>query len=358
MRPPRSVLPPGPGFRPAGFSLVEILSATAILSVMFTIMFGILQQTSAGWQAANRRVESAQAARLGLEQIAYDLENCVVVIATNVRIPGVQNPTNYAFGFVHSNGPTSNSVTPWLEPRGNGLSLSEPNDILFLVVPQGGSVNASSDPSNLPRANEGGGSVPDLWEVGYIPVFVHSTTNYKTMKPGRYTLLRHFPLATNSSGRSIFLPNADFMTNPTGWERTPDNVSVQTRAPFIDNCVKFDVRFLYQPTNVPNAELTNVATWGRPSTNAAGGWEGLPAQAAPGLPVAAEITLCVLDDRTAERLNRLTMLGQRPAILPRTLLEGMPTNWIGPANLLPVLRSGVVTFQRRVYFRNAVRTNL
>ena len=209
-----------------------------------------------------------------------------------------------------------------------------------------------------PGPNDGGGSVPDLWEVGYIPVFVHSATNYKTMKPGRYTLLRHFPLAENSSRRSILLPNADFMTNAAGWERTPDNVSVQTRAPFIDNCVKFDVRFLYRPTNVPNAELTNVASWGRPSTNTSSGWEGLPAQAAPGLPLGAEITLGILDDRTAERVHRLTMQGQRPTILPRTLIEGMPTNWVGPANLLPVLRSGVVTFQRRVYFRNAVRTNL
>ena len=57
------------------FTLVEILVATAILSILMAIMFGILQQTSAGWQAANRRVEASQVARLAMDQIASDLEN-------------------------------------------------------------------------------------------------------------------------------------------------------------------------------------------------------------------------------------------------------------------------------------------
>ena len=95
------------------FTLTEILTATAVLSVLFTIMFGILQQTSKGWQAANRRVEASQAVRLALDQICQDLENCVVVNRTNLLLPTTTNTpseggttsafssTNYAFGFVH-----------------------------------------------------------------------------------------------------------------------------------------------------------------------------------------------------------------------------------------------------------------
>lgn len=313
------------GFTPA-FSLTEILTATAILSIMFTIMFGILQQTSRGWQAANRKVEAAQVARMALEQIASDLESCVAVATNNVPLPN-GSFTNYAFGFVHSDNAAS------LPDMDNAtFPLSPPNDLMFVVTPYAGSLRAGTE---------------DLAEVGYIPVRVAQTTN--GMKKGRYVLLRHFPTSPNLQTVSLL---TDFLTAPASWETTPAGVNATNRLPFVDNCLRFDVRFFYSPANNPSQVLTSL-TWGRPQTDGTWGPAGVhPADAPAGLPRAAEVTLCVVDDRTAERLARLapdglsaTDLGKLGNI-PDTLEE------VSREDVKATLREGMTTFRRRIAFKN------
>ena len=319
-------------FWPGSFSLVEILAATGILSVMMTIMFGILQQTSAGWQAANRRVEASQVARLALDQIAADLENAVVVIQTNVRTPSSQQRTNYAYGFVHANAPRADALPA------TGTRISQPNDYIFVVTPY--------TPSLLLGAG-------DLCEAGYIPFLNNSRTNVLSMRPGRYYLLRHCPLSPqNVSGAGTFTttlgfqPTNDFLTNSSKWETTPDRISQTSCFPIVDNCLKFDVEFFYLDTA---GKMTSSPTWGRPSTNTVGGWDGLPQGARPGLPTGAVITLCVVDDRTAERIWRL----RGTNALRSTEIDGLPTNWnaVG-TDLRGSLQASVLTLQRRIYFKN------
>lgn len=288
------------------FTLVELLAATGVLSILFTIMFGILQQTSAGWQAANRRVEASQVARLALDQIASDLENCVAVASTNFLPSGT---TNYAFGFAHSNGPSG------AFPSATGISYAPPNDSIAVVTPF------------FPSRTSG---QSDLYEVGYSAIFVDRADGYSTMRGRRHYLLR-FTTLSNQAGRIIFAN--DFLSNSNGWETTPPGVSTVLRLPFVDNCLKFDVQF------IDNTGATN-ATWPRAG---AVGWTGLPR--------AAEITLCVVDDRAAERLNRLN----GSAALSPAVIAALPTNWSAvPANLRPTLQSSVMTFTRRVHFKNPV----
>ena len=323
-------------FRPAAgpsFTLVEILAATGILSVMFTIMFGILQQTSAGWQAANRRVEASQVARLALDQIASDLENCLVITQANVSVPGRPTPTNYAAGFVHADAPGMNAL-----PGMGGVNISRPNDYIFVVTPY------------LPSLQLGGG---DLAEAGYIPAFNSARTNVGSMRPGRYYLLRHFPLnpSTTSSGGSFtstlnFVPNNDFARNPTAWETTPAGTSQTNYLPFVDNCLKFDIQFFY--TN-PSGGRIFTKTWGRPTlsgTNVT--WPGNPA-GVNGLPVGAIITLCVVDERTGERIWKVR--GINALDLPEK--EGIPTNWMAVReDLRSTLQASVLTLQREILFKN------
>ena len=300
-----------PGSTPA-FSLTEILTASAILAVMFAIMFGILQQTSKGWQAANRKVEASQVARMALEQIARDLEFCMAVATNNVPVPSGAT-VNYAFGFVHGDEATS---LPGMDLA--TFPLSSPNDLLFLVTPYAASLRSAS---------------ADLAEVGYIPVRVTQTTN--GMKRGRYYLLRHFPVSTdtndptNSFAGQLIL-NTDFLANPTGWETTPAAVNATNRLPFVDNCLRFDVKF------IDGTGATN-ATWPRPGDP---NWTGLPR--------AAEITLCVVDDRTAERLARIAPEGLGAE------LGNLPDNVDAMAQeeVKATLREGVTTLRRRVSFRN------
>lgn len=315
---------------PGSFTLVEVLAATAVLTVLFSIMFSILQQTSKGWQAANRRVEASQAARLALEQIASDLENCVVFIQTNVPIPNRTNTTNFAYGFVHTNEASSVGFLP-----SEGVTFASPNDYIFVVTPFRSSLRFGS---------------PDLAETGYAPVFVTRSSagaGYSTVREGRYVLLRSFCL-TNSNT----FPITDFLTNSLAWETTPrlaNQNNTNNFWPFVDNCVRFDIRFLYLQGGV----VRTNATWGRPTTN---GWVGSP-QNVQGLPLAADITLSLVDERTAERIFRLAPSGLSAAQLGRIpdSMDTMP-NPNGEA-LAATLREGVTTLRRRVHFKNAGMVN-
>lgn len=312
---------------PGGFTLTEILAATGILSILFTIMFGILQQTSQGWQAANRRVEASQVARLAMDQIASDLENCVAVAQANVLLPGRGTPTNYAYGFVHSNAPGMNQS--WLP---SSINISQPNDFIFVVT------------AYPPSLNLGAG---DLCEVGYIPIFVASQTGYSTMRAGRYVLLRHLPL-TNAGTATVTnaQPVNDFLANSSGWEGTPSGVDTVNRLPFVDNCIKFDIKFVY--TNASGQILTSD-TWGRPTRSGnTVTWQGNPAGAS-GLPMAADIQMCIVDERTAERIWRIR--GMTALDTPEK--AGIPTNWsaVRP-DLRNTLQESVLTLERRVYFKN------
>lgn len=290
-------------------------------------MFGILQQTSRAWQAANRRVEASQVARLAMDQIASDLENCVAVAQGGVALPGRATPTNYAYGFVHSNQPSINQT--WLP---TSIIISSPSDFIFVVTSYSSSLNLGTG---------------DLCEVGYIPIFVASQTGYSTMRAGRYVLLRHLPL-TNVGTTSVTnaQPVNDFLANSSGWEGTPSGVTTTHRLPFVDNCIKFDVKFLY--TNAAGQVLT-TETWGRPTisgTNVT--WPGSPA-GITGLPMAADIQMCVVDERTAERIWRIR--GMTGLDLPEK--QGIPTNWgaVRP-DLRSTLQESVLTLERRVYFKN------
>lgn len=313
-------------FRPA-FTLTEILAATAILSVMFTIMFGILQQTSKGWQAANRRVEASQAARLALEQIAADLENCVAFIATNMPVEPA-NPRNrsYAFGFVHLNA-CAGSGDSWYSSE---TPPSLPNDAIFIAAPRPASVNSSGS---------------DLTTVGYAPLFVARAGGFANTPEGRYVLCRSFPVSNG-------IPIQSF-TNSSTWEtftpvREGGASTLPNFFPIVDHCVRFEIRFVYYDTS--GSLRTNATTWGRPDTNSPTGWSGLPSGARPGLPLAADITLAVLDDRTAERLYRI----QGRTVLPAGTIELIPTNLaaISQTNVQRTLQEGLTWFHRRVYFKN------
>jgi type II secretory pathway pseudopilin PulG len=348
------------------FTLVEILAATAILSIMFTIMFGILQQTSNGWQAANRRVEASQAARLALEQIAYDLENCVVVRRVGQPVPGLagqtgnQALTNLAYGFAFWNTPPARP-TDILGRNWVAQDISQPNDMIFVVTPRRNS---------LPNAGE------DLQETGYVPVWVtrtaQGTPGYGNVRIGRYALLRHFPttnLVQTTGGQRItnLVPMNDFTTNALRWEETPgiEDPNSKNFIPIVDNCVGFDIKFSY--TNNTGERFTGISSWGRPNLTADAPvgerWhnnnnnQNNPPRI-DGLPQSATITMCVLDERTAERIYRLQTNGLSVAQISNLVaavtnpasFESIPDN---PPGIRATLRQGMIGFQREVFFKNS-----
>ena len=170
------------------------------------------------------------------------------------------------------------------------------------------------------------------------------------MRGGRYVLLRHMPLQFSAGNTTVTnaQPVNDFITQ-ANWHETPTGVSTTNRVPFVDNCLKFNVQFFY--TNSGGVLVTN-ATWGKPTvTGANASWVGNPA-GIQGLPLGAVITMCVVDERSAERLNRLSSGNA----LSAAVISSIPTNWSAvPANLRSTLQTSVLTLERRIYFKN--RTN-
>lgn len=348
------------------FTLVEILTATAILSILFTIMFGILQQVSTGWQAANRRVEASQAARLALEQIAYDLENCVVVRRVGQPVPGLagetgaQALTNLAYGFAFYNSPP---IRPrnLLGQEWVAQDISQPNDMIFVVTPTRQSLRGAGE---------------DLVETGYVPVWVTRTSQgqpgYGNVRIGRYALMQHRPILDlvqqTPAGRvTNLVPLSDFTTDSQGWETTPGisyTPPIENFYPIVDNCVGFDIKFSY--TNA-GQRFTNISTWGRPNLNpnapAGQRWHNNPSgnnnpPNVDGLPHSATITMCVVDERTAERIYRLRTDGLTVAMISNLVaavtnpasFENIPDT---PAGIRATLRQGMVGFQREVFFKNS-----
>ncbi len=297
-------------FGSGGFTLTEILAATAILSVMFTIMFSILQQTSKGWQAANRRVEASQVARLTMEQITTDLQNAFVFARANVPLPNSPS-SSYAFGFFHTN-ISSTSVDWW---GGNSPRISSvPNtDAVFVVSVYPPSVNRES---------------PDLCEAGYILVYTTDPQGLINMRGSRYFLLRHLPL--RSLGGGAYRPTNDFFNNPT-WYATPTGVGSSDRNPILENCLHFDLKFISATNATPVVQWTNNSS----------------------LPMAADITLAVVDEKTAERIFRL----KGAAGLSATELAAIPNNLGGLSDegLRRTLQEGLTVLRRRVFFKNAIR---
>ena len=60
-----------------GFTLVELLVATAILAMMVGLMFSMLSGSMLAFESGNKRIEAAQIARVGLNIIANDLRRAI-----------------------------------------------------------------------------------------------------------------------------------------------------------------------------------------------------------------------------------------------------------------------------------------
>ena len=58
---------------PAGFTLVELMAATAVLASVLLLMLGMQDQMSRAWSNANRRTETGREARAALRMMATDL---------------------------------------------------------------------------------------------------------------------------------------------------------------------------------------------------------------------------------------------------------------------------------------------
>lgn len=73
--------------RRQGFTLLEILAAATILSILMLILFSFFEQTTRAWQGSEKKIDAYREARAALYFLARDLQSMVV----DDRLPLVWN---------------------------------------------------------------------------------------------------------------------------------------------------------------------------------------------------------------------------------------------------------------------------
>jgi len=116
----------------SSFTLIELMAATTVLSVILLMMIGMQDQMSKAWSNANRRTDATREARAACRLMARDFSYFLIrptnVLRNMMRAPDV---TNSMVPFYYYSG--TGSITPTLSmPTG----VAPGSSYLFGVVPR------------------------------------------------------------------------------------------------------------------------------------------------------------------------------------------------------------------------------
>jgi len=76
-----------------GFTILELLVATAVLALILVVMFSLITQTGSVWRSSSARIEAFQSARRGFETLTRSLEQATLNTYWDYDDPN--NPTVY-----------------------------------------------------------------------------------------------------------------------------------------------------------------------------------------------------------------------------------------------------------------------
>jgi prepilin-type N-terminal cleavage/methylation domain-containing protein len=235
----------------SGFSLLEMLVAMAVLSIMMVFLFGLTAQTIQGWERGSKQVEAAHAARVGLDYIARELQYAV----SGPRIIAASATT------------TNTNVVPFFSAT-SAQSIPVGNKQSWRIAPDSGFVFAvaplTSDSSRLA-------------EVGFFSAHITNPAGYVEMPSDRFYLMMH-RVRDVGANVGFYYKNVD--PAPTNWITNSDFY------PLIPNCYSLQLRYF---SNAP-AGLVEVPNWADTSK----------------LPAGILATVKVMDNKTAARVRQLS----------------------------------------------------
>jgi prepilin-type N-terminal cleavage/methylation domain-containing protein len=253
--PPRefSLCPPLSAHRSRlAFTLLEVLVATAILAMMLAFLFNLVGSSAKLWEVGNKKMEAAQAARVGLNIMARDLKNAFA-----------GNMTTYT-----SNGTAINNIAPFMA-FGNNTTTT--------MGLGGGAISANGSQQIAGVTLTNNSSIP-YNEFGYMAVFIDDADGIDPMIGDRYYLVKKADGVTTTGGDFYIRGNAT-----AAWHS-----SASEFYPIIDHCIRLKLGYYGNSTS-------STGTPGWTTT-----WSPVDR-----LPLGVLVTISVIDSKTAVKINAI-----------------------------------------------------
>lgn len=151
----------------AGFTLLELLVATTILSLMLLFLFSVFDQSTKAWQAGERKIDAFREARAALFMIRRDLRGVMVGEDT----PMVYNRLGVDIGFSGALAPETSA-----------------SNLFFLT--------------RLPLNAQGSGHASEVCAAGYYVAWMRSAVGSDEAANFSYNLIRYF-VPSGTPGNSV-----------------------------------------------------------------------------------------------------------------------------------------------------------
>jgi len=171
---PSSLNPLTPRYCVAAFTLIELMAATTVLSIILLMMVGMQDQMSKAWSNSNRRTDATREARAACRLMAQDLSGLV---------------------FRRTNNDTADSIPPALLKKGVPFLYSSngAGGPITIPTPQ----SSASYFFGISSRQASGANPGDLAIVGYY-IASATTTNVNGFTNTTYNLYRHYVPASNA----------------------------------------------------------------------------------------------------------------------------------------------------------------
>ena len=311
--------PAGKHTQSGGFTLVEVLVASAILVAMLGFLLVVMDQTARIWSGTSAKVEQFREARTGFERVTTRLSQATLNTYWdydyNTASPPV--PTRYArrseLRFIAGSGATL---------LGNSGSAARVTHAIFFNAPLG--ITGSTNYEGLANALNTFGYFTELADdTGQRPPFITTAMiplrwRFRLMEFSQPT--EKFNLYQFTSGTPT-APNLASTYTGTDWFKTDVNSSAVLKRVITENVIALIItprlakadEALQSPSNATHSPL--APNYGYDSTGTNANPQLNPKNQ---LPPVVQLTMVAIDDRSAEKLD-LTGVAQADVFKMATL---------------------------------------